>query len=75
MSKQEISVQLAETLKEKPKGELQFGHNFTDHMFIMDYEGEKGWYDPRIVPYQPVVLDPAAVIFHYGHTVFEGLKA
>lgn len=75
MSKQEINVQLRETLKEKPTGELQFGHNFTDHMFIMDYEGEKGWHDPRIVPYQPITLDPASIVFHYGQTVFEGLKA
>src|SRR5690625_3731254 len=44
-------------------------------MFIMDYSEEKGWFDPRIVPYQPITLDPAAVVFHYGQMVFEGLKA
>ncbi|MGO4376066.1 branched-chain-amino-acid transaminase, partial [Paenibacillus sp. MCAF20] len=27
------------------------------------------------VPYQPIVLDPAAKVFHYGQTIFEGLKA
>lgn len=75
MSKQKINVQLAETLKEKPTGELSFGENFTDHMFIMDYKDGKGWYDPRIVPYAPITLDPAAMIFHYGQTIFEGLKA
>jgi len=41
----------------------------------MDYSEEKGWHDPRIVPYQPITLDPAATIFHYGQTIFEGLKA
>ena len=44
-------------------------------MFILDYTEGKGWHDPRVVPYQPIMLDPAATIFHYGQTVFEGLKA
>ena len=35
----------------------------------------QGWYNPRIVPYQPIPLEPSAMIFHYGQTVFEGLKA
>lgn len=58
-----------------PENPLKFGTIFTDHMFIMNYETGKGWYDPRIVPYQPVVLDPAAMVFHYGQEMFEGLKA
>ena len=44
-------------------------------MFILDYIEGKGWHDPRIIPYQPISLDPAAKVFHYGQTVFEGLKA
>lgn len=54
---------------------LQFGTIFTDHMFIMDYEEGKGWYDPRIVPYAPITLEPSAMVFHYGQEMFEGLKA
>ncbi|MBE5968624.1 MAG: branched-chain amino acid aminotransferase [Lachnospiraceae bacterium] len=54
---------------------LEFGTIFTDHMFLMDYKEGKGWYDPRIVPYQNLSLDPAAMIFHYGQEMFEGLKA
>lgn len=62
--------------KEKPPEEqLGFGKYYTDHMFIMNYTEGKGWYDPRIVPYQPISLDPAAKVFHYGQTIFEGLKA
>ena len=75
MKVQTIKVELAETLKPKPSGELNFGTIFTDHMFMMDYEEGAGWIDPRIVPYQSLTLDPAAIIFHYGQTVFEGLKA
>ena len=36
----EIKIQLTENPKEKPVDEtkLGFGHIFTDHMFIMDYD-------------------------------------
>ena len=62
--------------KAKPDPDtLRFGTEFTDHMFIMDYEDGKGWHDGRIVPYGPLSLDPAAVVFHYAQTMFEGLKA
>ena len=54
---------------------LKFGRSFTDHMFVMDYEEGKGWYDGRIVPYGPLSLDPAAAVLHYGQEMFEGLKA
>lgn len=76
MSEHTIKVELCSTKKQKPNVEqLQFGKNFTDHMFIMDYIEGKGWHDPRIIPYQPIALDPSCVVFHYGQTVFEGLKA
>ncbi|MGE6259127.1 branched-chain amino acid aminotransferase [Heyndrickxia sporothermodurans] len=71
-----IKTTLTHSKKEIPSSsQLEFGRCFTDHMFIMDYIDGKGWHDPRIVPYQPISLDPAAMIFHYGQTVFEGLKA
>lgn len=54
---------------------LKFGINFTDYMFTMPYSEVEGWYSPKIVPYQPLVLDPAASVFHYGQEVFEGQKA
>ncbi len=58
-----------------PEDKLGFGQAFTDHMFIMDYQKDKGWYDPRIVPYGPFTLDPATIMLHYGQATFEGLKA
>ncbi|GAE24512.1 branched-chain amino acid aminotransferase [Halalkalibacter wakoensis JCM 9140] len=72
------TVHFLENSVKKPKpnaDQIAFGKHFTDHMFVMDYETGKGWFDPRIVPYEPITLDPAAMIFHYGQTVFEGLKA
>ncbi|UOQ85745.1 branched-chain amino acid aminotransferase [Gracilibacillus salinarum] len=76
MSEYTITYIKNENPKEKPQSDqLSFGKYFTDHMFIQDYNPERGWHNQRIVPYQPLTLDPAAIVFHYGQTVFEGLKA
>jgi len=70
-----LTITKTENPKEKPDpATLGFGEVFTDHMFIMDYAVEKGWYDPRIVPYGPIALDPAAAVLHYAQEMFEGLK-
>lgn len=63
--------------KQKPSdyNNLGFGQIFTDHMFEMSYTEGKGWHDPIIKPYQPIVLEPSAMVFHYGQEMFEGLKA
>ena len=53
---------------------LPFGSVYSDHMFITEFvNGE--WRDPRIVPFGPISLDPSAKIFHYGQSIFEGMKA
>lgn len=55
---QTISITPSENKKQKPADDsLVFGRQFTDHMFIMDYEEGRGWYDPRVVPYQPLEMD------------------
>ncbi len=62
--------------KEHPEAStLGFGKFFTDHMFIMDYSREKGWYDARIVPFGAFEIHPASTVLHYGSEIFEGLKA
>ncbi len=72
-----IRIERTTCPKEKPAEDdpLVFGTIFTDHMFEMDYEEGRGWYDPRVVPYHKIELDPSAMVFHYGQTMFEGLKA
>jgi branched-chain amino acid aminotransferase len=71
-----FDIQLTTAKKEKPDfTNLGFGKVFTDHMLMMDYKEGEGWHTPQILPYQPISLDPASVVFHYGQTVFEGLKA
>lgn len=74
---QEIRIELTKSPKQKPaaQSQLGFGQLFTDHMYIMDYHEGQGWHDPRIVPYQPISLEPSAMVFHYAQEMFEGLKA
>lgn len=53
---------------------LEFGKQLSDHMLVGDfYDGE--WHDAQIVPYANLSLSPATLAFHYGQTVFEGMKA
>ncbi len=69
---------MSKTTTPKPKpsaSELGFGTVYTDHMFIWDYSIEKGWHNPRIVPYGSLEIDPACIVLHYGQAVFEGMKA
>lgn len=54
---------------------LPFGKTFSPNMFLMDYNEEKGWHNPRILPFGPLPLSPATMVFHYGQEIFEGLKA
>jgi branched-chain amino acid aminotransferase len=53
---------------------ITFGKNFTDHMFIADFDGEK-WGDLRIVPTGELSVHPANSMWHYGQSIFEGMKA
>ncbi len=72
----EIKITKTTTPKEKPDSSiLGFGKYFTDHMFMMDYSREKGWYNARIVPFENISLHPASTVLHYGSEIFEGLKA
>jgi len=72
----ELTVKKPDQLKAKPDdSKLGFGTIFTDHMFNMDYNPQKGWHNPRIEPYASIDMDPATMVLHYGQGVFEGLKA
>ena len=73
----DIKITKTTAPKQKPEKDapLGFGKIFTDHMFIMNYTEGQGWHDPRIVPFQEIALSPAAMVYHYGPEMFEGLKA
>ena len=73
---QDIRFEQATSFKQKPQDEskMGFGKLFTDYMFEMDYSVEKGWHDPRVVPYHNFSMDPATSVLHYGQEIFEGMK-
>ncbi len=72
----EIKITKTTTPRPRPdENNIPFGTFFSDHMFLMNYEKGKGWFDPRIVPYGALALEPSCMTLHYAQEVFEGLKA
>ena len=63
--------------KKRPEDEskLGFAKYFTDHMFVMDYDEGEGWHDGRVVPHEPILIEPASCVLHYAQMMFEGMKA
>lgn len=71
-----VSITKTTNPRQKPSSDsLGFGNVFSDHMFILDYTEGKGWHDARIVPYGALPFEPSMMTFHYGQSIFEGLKA
>lgn len=52
----------------------QFGTQFCDHISIVRYV-DGTWQAPSIEPLAPLSIHPAAHVFHYASTCFEGFKA
>nr|WP_073177011.1 branched-chain amino acid aminotransferase [Allomuricauda flava] len=71
-----VSVEKSKTSKisEVDFNNLSFGSVYTDHMLVCDFVNG-AWQTPKVVPYQPITLEPSAKIFHYGQSIFEGMKA
>ena len=73
-----MNIAITRTTNPRKKPDMKgipFGTYFSDHMFMMNYTEGKGWYDPRIVPYGTIELEPSAMVFHYAQEIFEGMKA
>ncbi|NNE78621.1 MAG: branched-chain amino acid aminotransferase [Pricia sp.] len=73
---QNISIEQVKTSKihQVDFDNLAFGTVFTDHMLVCDFK-KGNWETPKIMPYQPISLEPSAKILHYGQSIFEGMKA
>ena len=69
-----VQISKSTTINSVDFSNLSFGEIFTDHMFECDFENGK-WKEPKIIPYQPIKMDPSTSVFHYGQAIFEGLKA
>lgn len=53
----------------------EFGRVFSDHMVSARHVRDRGWFDLQLGPRGSILSDPAMQVFHYGQSIFEGLKA
>jgi branched-chain amino acid aminotransferase len=53
---------------------FSFGKTPTDHFFMAEFKNGN-WQNIRIEPFSNISMSPLALCFHYGQTVFEGMKA
>lgn len=74
MEKIKINMKLSEQKVRLPKT-LGFGNIFTDHIFEISHDENKGWHSPEIKPLDSLTLHPASMFIHYGQAIFEGMKA
>ncbi|MEO1326976.1 MAG: branched-chain amino acid aminotransferase [Pseudomonadota bacterium] len=51
-----------------------FGTEFCEQYALAHYDGES-WQGGDLIPLEPLALHPAAHVFHYASTCFEGFKA
>ena len=79
-----MSVQWKVTRNQKPMADTErnavlaapvFGAVRTDHQVVCVWEQDKGWVSAEVIPYGPILMDPAAAVLHYGQEIFEGIKA
>lgn len=73
-----FSIKISKTENSRlPKADfnnLAFGQVFSDHMFIADYtDGE--WKNFEIRPLENLSVHPGNIAWHYGQSIFEGMKA
>lgn len=54
--------------------QFSFGETPTDHLFLAEYKNGN-WINPAVRPLSNFSLSPLSLCFHYGQTVFEGMKA
>lgn len=55
--------------------QLGFGTLFSDHMVVIRWSADRGWYSPTVSARQPFQIDPASSVLHYAQEIFEGMKA
>ena len=71
----EFPVRLTDRPKPLPEDvSKSFGGVYTDHMFLMDYDRERGWHDARIEPFGNLSLHPSSAVIQYAQTIFDGSK-
>ena len=75
MGKYVIESEVATALKDFVLPEkIGFGQLMAPVMYRVDY-ADGNWGVGELLAYKPVMVDPAAKVFHYAQVLFEGLKA
>lgn len=54
--------------------DIPFGQVFSDHIFMVNYSDGQ-WINPRIEELKPIPVHPGNLAWHYGQSIFEGMKA
>lgn len=57
---------------QNPK-EIFFGKTFVPAMIECSFQ-DGSWEPLKLIPYQKILIDPAAKVLHYAQEIFEGLK-
>ena len=79
MTQETISVKITKSTQSRiaeleSESLLGFGKLFGDHMFVANYKDGQ-WVNADILPYAKMEFEPSCSAFHYGQSIFEGLKA
>jgi branched-chain amino acid aminotransferase len=53
---------------------LEFGKTFSPDWFVAEYRNG-AWDGARVEPMHNISMHPAAIVLHYGQSIFEGMKA
>lgn len=53
---------------------IAFGSTVSDHLLSARY-AQGAWSPAAVEAYHPISLAPTAMVFHYGQSIFEGMKA
>ncbi|AWU40133.1 branched chain amino acid aminotransferase [Blattabacterium punctulatus] len=53
---------------------ISFGNHYSDHMYYSEFRNGK-WINSIIKPFGNIMFSPGSLVFHYGQSVFEGMKA
>ncbi|MGN2375635.1 branched-chain amino acid aminotransferase [Sphingobacterium spiritivorum] len=69
-----IELPTTNRLKQFNFDQFSFGEVPTDHLFLAKFKNGE-WENGEIQPFSNFSLSPFSLCFHYGQTVFEGMKA
>ena len=77
-----LDIQITSPLASRPSAagvdldpaKLEFGKTFAPDWFVSEYR-DGCWQNARVEPAHNISLHPAAIVLHYGQSIFEGMKA